>query len=42
MDMDPWYELRLREMSDLNEAANALLREADTILRSPDDTDEEE
>ncbi len=42
MDMDIWYELRLREMSDLNEAANELLREADTILRSPDDAKEEE
>jgi hypothetical protein len=42
MNMDVWYELRLREMSDLNEAANELLRDADEILRSPDDADDEQ
>jgi hypothetical protein len=42
MDMDIWYELRLREMSDLNGAANELLREADAFLGAPDDTEEEE
>src|SRR5207249_8766766 len=42
MDMDTWYELRLREMSDLNAAANELLREANEVLRSPDDAEEEE
>jgi hypothetical protein len=42
MDMDIWYELRLREMSDLNGAANELLREADEVLGSPDDAEEEQ
>lgn len=42
MDMDIWYELRLREMSDLNGAANELLREADPRLVAPDDTEDEE
>jgi len=42
MDMDTWYELRLREMSDLNAAANELLREANEVLGSPDDAEEEE
>ena len=42
MDMDTWYELRLREMSDLNAAATELLREADEVLRSPDDSEEEQ
>ena len=42
MDMDIWYELRLLEMSDLNGAANELLREADAILRSRDDAEDEE
>jgi len=42
MYMDIWYELRLREMSDLNAAANELLREANEVLRSPDDAEEEE
>lgn len=40
MNMDVWYELRLREM--LNAAANELLREADTILPAPDDAEPEE
>jgi len=42
MDMDTWYELRLREMSDLNGAANELLREAAEILRAADDADDEQ
>jgi len=42
MHIDPSYEMRLREMSDLNAAANQLLREAGAILRAPDDTNEEE
>jgi hypothetical protein len=42
MDMDIWYELRLREMSDLNGAANELLREADARLVAPDDPEDEE
>ena len=39
MHIDPWDELRLHELSDLNAA---LLPEARAILRSPDDTNEEE
>ncbi len=42
MDMDVWYELSLLEMSDLNGAANELLREAEAILRSRDDAEDEE
>jgi hypothetical protein len=42
MHMDIWYELRLREMSDLNGAANELLREADATLGTPDDTEDED
>ena len=42
MDMDIWYEFRLREMSDLNGVANELLREAGEVLRSPDDTEAEQ
>jgi hypothetical protein len=42
MDMDIWYELRLREMSDLNGAVTELLREADARLVAPDDTEDEE
>ena len=42
MHIDPSYEIRLREMSDLNAAANKLLHEASAILRSADDTNEEE
>jgi hypothetical protein len=42
MDMDTWYELRLREMSDLNAAANELLREAAEVLRAADDAEEEQ
>jgi hypothetical protein len=42
MNMDIWYELRLFEMSDLNGAANELLREADVISGSSDDAEDEE
>ena len=42
MAMDIWYELRLREMSDLNAAADELLREADAMSVAPDDADDEE
>lgn len=42
MAMDVWYELRLREMSDLNEAANELVRDAeDSASDAPDQQDEE-
>jgi hypothetical protein len=42
MGMDVWYELRLREMSDLNEAANALLRDADEVLAAPEKPEQDE
>jgi hypothetical protein len=42
MAMDVWYELRIREMSDVNEAANALVRDAEqSASESPDQEDEE-
>jgi hypothetical protein len=42
MAMDVWYELRLLEMSDVNEAAHALVRDAqDSATQSPDDEDED-
>src|SRR4030088_328264 len=40
MNMDTWYELVLREMSDLNGVANELLREADEVSRSRNDTED--
>ena len=42
MAMDIWYELRLLEMSDLNAAADELLREADVMSGTPDGADDEE
>jgi hypothetical protein len=42
MAMDIWYELRLLEMSDLNAAADELLREADAISGTPDGAEDEE
>ena len=42
MNMDVWYELVLREMSDLNGVANELLREADEVSRSREDTENEQ
>ena len=42
MAMDVWYELRLREMSNVNEAANELVRDAeDSACDAPDQQDEE-
>ena len=42
MAMDVWYELRLREMSDVNEAANELVRDAEeSASGAADDEDEE-
>src|SRR5437879_9323893 len=41
MNMDTWYELMLREMSDLNGVANELLREAE-VSRSRDHTEDEQ
>jgi len=42
MAMDVWYDLRLLEMSDLNAAADELLREAEAMSVAPDDADDEE
>ncbi len=42
MNMDTWYELVLREMSDLNGVANELLREADEVSRARDDAEDEQ
>jgi len=42
MAMDVWYELRLREMSDVNEAAHELVRDAEqSASQSPDQQDED-
>ena len=42
MAMDVWYELRLREMSDVNEAAHELVRDAEqSATQSPDQQDED-
>lgn len=42
MAMDVWYELMIREMSDVNEAANELVRDAGySAAESPDQDDEE-
>jgi hypothetical protein len=42
MAMDVWYELRIREMSDVNEAANELVRDAgESASDAPDQEDEE-
>jgi hypothetical protein len=40
--MDIWYELRLREMSDLNQAAHELLREAELLAGESPDRDDDE
>ena len=42
MNMDTWYELVLREMSDLNGVANELLREADEVSRARDHAEDEQ
>lgn len=42
MAMDVWYELRLLEMSDVNEAAHALVREAQESASQPPDSEDEE
>ena len=42
MAMDVWYDLRLREMSDVNDAANELVRDAEeSASRAPDQEDED-
>ena len=42
MAMDVWYELRIREMSDVNETAHALVRDAEESARQSADEDDEE
>jgi hypothetical protein len=42
MAMDVWYELRIREMSDVNEAANELVRDAEASASDSPDREEEE
>ena len=42
MNMDIWYGLRLLELSDLNEAASELLRDAQEALPAPDAADDEQ
>lgn len=42
MAMDVWYDLRIREMSDVNEAANELVRDAEeSASGAPDQEDED-
>jgi hypothetical protein len=42
MAMDIWYELRIREMSDVNGAANELVRDAEeSASGAPDQEDED-
>jgi hypothetical protein len=42
MAMDVWYDLRIQEMSDVNEAAHELVRDAEeSASKSPDEQDEE-
>ena len=41
--MDIWYELVIRELSDLNGPASAILKEAEEALLVPaEDSDEEQ
>ena len=42
MAMDLWYELRIRELSDVNEAANAMVRDAEESASGSPDRDDEE
>ena len=42
MTMDIWYELRIREMSDVNEAAHELVAAAEqSATESSEEEDEE-
>ena len=42
MAMDFWYELRIRELADVNEAAHELMRDAEqSAPESPDEEDDE-
>jgi len=41
--MDLWYELAIRETSDLNGRVAALLEDAEaTLLAAPDESDDDE
>ncbi|HET7342339.1 MAG TPA: hypothetical protein VFL90_12830 [Methylomirabilota bacterium] len=42
--MDFWYELAIRELADLNEAATELLKDAESALlvASVEETDDED
>ena len=42
MQMDFWYELALREMSDINGAATELRREAESLDAASDDDAEDD
>jgi hypothetical protein len=42
MAMDLWYELKIREMLDVNEATTDLVRDAErSAAEAPDQDDEE-
>jgi hypothetical protein len=40
MTMDLWYDLAMREPASLNEAAAALLREAEEVSLAPEEAEE--
>ena len=42
--MDIWYELAIRELTDLNEAATEILKDAESALLVPsvEETDDED
>ncbi len=42
MHMDIWYELALREFSDVDETATELRREAESLQATTDEPDEED
>jgi hypothetical protein len=42
MQMDIWYELALREMSDVNGAATEIRREAESLDAAIEDADDDE
>jgi hypothetical protein len=41
MHMDIWYELALREFSDVDETTTELRREAESLQATTDEPDEE-
>ena len=42
MAMDVWYELRIRELADVNETANELVREAEQSASDAPDREDED